>query len=260
MLDRIWRYLKGLLGFNLDKLEDPEILLSQAQQEMRDAQIKNRQRAVEAITQKNQLQALVDQTQKTVDNLQAKAELALKNGDRDIARQLLIEKQQYEVTLATTKESLQSAMATTEAVKAAMRKEEERIRAKTAEALALKAQWKQSQIEISLNKALEGISSAGSDEAFQRAQTKISAAHSESMARAELNKDTLQGRISALDDVQANSAADDELAQMESRLGLAAPAAAQTTTVTTAPDDIDKQLQQLEARVTGSGGTPPAGS
>jgi phage shock protein A len=240
----------------MDQLEDPEILLSQAQQEMREAQIKNRQRAVEAITQKNQLQALVDQTQKTVDNLGAKAEIALKNGDRDLARQLLIEKQQYETTLTTTKESLQAALDTTEAVKGAMRKEEERIRTKTAEALALKAQWKQSQIEISLNKALEGISSSGSDEAFHRAQTKIQAAHSESLARTELNKDSLAGKMDGLDDLQAHGAADDELAKMEARLGLGSPGASPVTT-TTSSDDIDKQLQQLEARVSG-GGTPPA--
>jgi len=259
MFDRILRYLKGLLGFKLDQLEDPEILLQQAQQEMRESQIKNRQRAVEAITQKNQLQALVDQTQKTVDNLQAKAEMALKNGDRDLARQLLIEKQQYETTLATTKESLEGALQTTEAVKTAMRREEERIRAKTAEALALKAQWKQSQIEISLNKALDGMTTGGSDEAFQRAQAKISTAHSESMARAELSRDTLTGKIAALDDVQAHSAADDELARMEARLGLAAPAT--SSPITTSTTDIDAQLQQLEARVSGGqGGTPPAGS
>ena len=259
MFDRIWRYLKGVFGFKLDQLEDPEILLQQAQQEMRESQIKNRQRAVEAITQKNQLQALVDQTQKTVDNLQAKAEMALKNGDRDLARQLLIEKQQYETTLVTTKESLEGALQTTEAVKTAMRREEERIRAKTAEALALKAQWKQSQIEISLNKALDGMTSGGSDEAFQRAQAKISTAHSESMARAELSRDTLTGKIAALDDVQAHSAADDELAKMEARLGLAAPAT--SSPITTSTTDIDAQLQQLEARVSGGqGGTPPSGS
>jgi len=259
MFDRIWRYLKGLLGFKLDQLEDPEVLLQQAQQEMRESQIKNRQRAVEAITQKNQLQALVDQTQKTVDNLQAKAEMALKNGDRDLARQLLIEKQQYEATLATTKESLDGAIQTTEAVKTAMRREEERIRAKTAEALALKAQWKQSQIEISLNKALDGMTTGGSDEAFQRAQAKISTAHSESMARAELSRDTLAGKISALDDVQAHSAADDELTRLEAKLGLAAPASA--SPITTSTGDIDAQLQQLEARVSGGqGSTPPSGT
>lgn len=257
MFARIWRYLKGLLGFKLDQLEDPEILLQQAQQEMRESQAKNRERAVQAITQKNNLQALVDQTQKTVDNLQAKAELALKNGDRDLARQLLVEKGQYETTLATTKQSLQNAIDTTEQIKVAIRREEERIRAKTAQALAMKAQWKQSQIEISINKALEGFTTDGTDAAFERAQAKISGARSESMARTELAKERLDTKIASLDDAAAMSNADSELAAMEQRLGLAPKTETTTTsTTTTSVDDIDKQLQALEAKVGGNpGGT-----
>ncbi len=262
MFDRIIRYLKGLLGFKLDQLEDPEVLLSQAQQEMREAQAKNRERAVQAITQKNNLQALVEQTQKTVDNLQAKAELALKNGDRDLARQLLVEKGQYETTLQTTKASLQTALDTTETIKVAMRREEERIRAKTAQALAMKAQWKQSQIEISMNKALEGMTADGSDHAFERAASKISTARSEGAARTELAKESLSGRLAGLDDVQANNAADVELAQMEQRMGLApAPQAATTTphaTTSVPASEVDRQLAELEARVGGgsSGASP----
>ncbi len=266
MLSRIMRYLKGLLGFKLDQLEDPEILLQQAQQEMREAQAKNRERAVQAITQKNNLQALVDQTQKMVNNLQAKAELALKNGDRDLARQLLIEKGQYDGTLESTKVSLQQALETTEAVKTAMRREEERIRAKTAQALSMKAQWKQAQIENSMNKALEGMSADGTDQAFERAAAKISNARSEGQARTELARESLSGKLAGLGDVEAANNADDELAQMEQRLGLAPKPAATTTSAgsSVAPrtpvagSDIDRQLQELEARVGGGNGTSPS--
>jgi len=256
MLSRILRYLKGLLGFKLDQLEDPEILLQQATQEMQEANAKNRERAVQAITQKNNLQALVDQTQKMVDNLQAKAELALKNGDRDLARQLLVEKGQYDATLASTKVSLQQALETTEAVKTAMRREEDRIRAKTAQALAMKAQWKQAQIETSINKALEGFTSDHSDAAFSRAQQKISNARSESAARTELNKESLQGRIMGLDDVQARNNADVELAALEQKMGLA-PASSSASVAPKTPvaaSEVDKQLQELEARIGGNSG------
>lgn len=266
MFGRILRYIKGLLGFKMDQLEDPEVLLQQAQTEMRENQAKNRERAVQAITQKNNLQAELDKTQKMVDNLQAKAELALKNGDRDLARQLLVEKGQYETTLTPIQQSLQSAVETTEAIKVAIRREEERIRAKTAQAMAMKTQWKQSQIEISLNKALEGMTSDGTDQAFERAANKISNARSESAARTELARESLNGKLAGLEDVQANNAADAELAQMEQKLGLAPkPQAATTTTSTTtttpaSTSEIDRQLQELEARVGGSGGTGTSGS
>lgn len=263
MLSRIMRYLKGLLGFKLDQLEDPEILLQQAQQEMREAQAKNRERAVQAITAKNNLQAEVDRTQKMVANLGAKAELALKNGDRDLARQLLVEKGQYDTALTSLNASLQQALETTEAVKVAMRREEDRIRTKTAQALSMKAQWKQAQIENSMNKALEGMSADGTDQAFERAAAKISNARSEGQARTELARESLSGKLAGLDDVQANAAADDELAQMEQRLGLAPkpqPSVAPTNVTPKAPvaaSDIDRQLQELEARVGGNNGASP---
>jgi phage shock protein A len=258
MFARLIRYLKGLFGVGLDKMEDPEILLAQAQQEMKENQAKNRERAVQAITQKNNLQAEVDKTQKMVNILQAKAELALKNGDRDLARQLLVEKGQYDSTLTTMSGSLQSAQETIETIKTAMRREEERIRAKTAQAMALKTQWKQSQIEISINKAMEGMTTDGTDQAFERAQNKISSARSESAARTELAKDSLNGKLAGLDDMQANSAADDELAKLEQKMGLA-PAPTTTTPKTpTTTSDIDKQLQELEARVGGGNGSSPS--
>ncbi|MDQ2801079.1 MAG: PspA/IM30 family protein [Armatimonadota bacterium] len=259
MFARIMRYLKGLFGMKLDQLEDPEVLLAQAQQEMKENQARNRERAVQAITQKNNLQALVEQQQKTVDNLQAKAEFALKNGDRELARQLLVEKGQYDTSLQSTRASLQTVLETTETIKVAMRREEERIRTKTAQALAMKAQWKQSQIEISMNKALEGMSADGTDQAFERAAAKISNARSEGSARTELAKESLSGKLAGLDDIQANTAADAELARLEEKMGLSsAPAATASATPRTpaAASDIDRQLQELEAKVGGSA-TPP---
>ena len=263
MFSRIMRYLKGLLGFNLDKLEDPEILLQQAQQEMREAQAKNRERAVQAITQKNNLQALVDQTQKMVNNLQAKAELALKNGDRDLARQLLIEKGQYDGTLESTKVSLQQALETTEAVKTAMRREEDRIRAKTAQALSMKAQWKQAQIENSMNKALEGMSADGTDQAFERAAAKISNARSEGSGAdgtGAREPERQAGRPGRRPGQRRN--ADDELAQMEQRLGLAPKPAASTSAWCRAANargrlrTLTGSFKRLEARVGGNGTSP----
>lgn len=256
MFGRIIRYLKGLFGMKLDDLEDPEVLLEQAKQEMQVSQQRNRERAIQAITQKNELQKQVDDLNKTIDNLQSSAEKALKQGDRDLARQLLVEKQQYDGTLVSSKAALQSAMDATESVKVAIRHEEERIRAKTAEALALKAQWKQSQIEISLNKALDGMSAGGTDEAFQRAQAKIAHSRSESMARTELAKENLGTRLAGLQDVSAQNAADDELSKLEQKMGLA-PANVAPAINSAQPSDLDKQLQELEAKVGGTNNPSP---
>ena len=264
MFKRLWSYLKALFGSGMDKLEDPEILLSQAQREMTEMHARNRERAVQAITQKNNLQQMVDDQQKMVNNLQAKAELALKRGDRDLALQLLKEKQQYETSLATTKTTLEQAIATSESVKKAIKTEEERIRQKTAEALALKAQWKNSQIQIAMNKALEGMGIDDTSQTFDRAQAKIRNANSESSARAELAKQKVESRIVDLDAGVADAAAEQELSSLEAKLGLGSatptPTLQNTPTVSGADSDIERQLAELESKVGGSGGNTTGGS
>ena len=256
MLRRFWNLIKSLFGEGLNKLEDPELLLSQAQTEMRELHAKNRERAVQAITQKNNLQQMVDDTQKRVDMLQQKAELALKRGDRDLALQLLKEKQQFDVTLTATRDSLNQAIETSEAVKTAIKREEERIRAKTAEALALKAQWKNSQIQIAMNKALESMQGIDDTEhAFGRAQAKIKNANSEMMARSELAKQKVESRMSELDVAEGDIAAENELSALESKLGLGSTPAPQTAVKAAAggESDIERQLAELEAKVGGGG-------
>lgn len=264
MLKRFWQYIKALLSGKLDQIEDPEVLLSQAQREMTEMHARNRERAVQAITQKNNLQQMVDDTQKRVDNLQTKAELALKRGDRDLAKQLLTEKQQYLTTLEMTRTSLTQAQETVDAVKTAIKREEERIRQKTAEALAMKAQWKSSQIQIEMNKALENMGGIeDTTQVFDRAQSKIRNANSEQLARAEMAQQRVQNRVAELDTAVGEEAAETELAQLEAKLGLGATtntATAPATTVAPAASDIDRQLAELEARVGGSGGAAGNGT
>lgn len=177
MLAGYWNYctgyVKGFLSYrrgvgdvapSSSPLDDPEVLLQQAQWEMKENQA--RTRAVQAITQKNHLQALADQHKKTVANLEDKIEFAQFKGDDKLVEQLQVERDRAAATLATTNASLQIAVDTTEAVKVAMRREEERIHAKTAQALALQALWKQCQIEALINKATaqdpdEGLTQIG---------------------------------------------------------------------------------------------------
>ena len=147
-----------------------EVLLQKAQAQMREAQAKNRERAVQAITQKNNLQALADQTEKMVTRLTERSEAA---EDAEAVKNLLMERDKYQQTLIGMQASLASAIETTEAVKIAMRREEERVRAMTAEALALKAQEKQAQIETAIAKSKMALTTNLATDLFVQVREKI---------------------------------------------------------------------------------------
>jgi phage shock protein A len=256
MFKRIWRYLKALITGKLDKWEDPELIINEAVREMKENQIKNRERAVQAITQKNNLQNLVAQEEKAVRQLEAKAALALQQGNRELARTLLREKQIKEQTLDQLRASLKQAEETSEAVKLAIKREEERIRVKTAEALALKANMKQAQIQIEINKALDGMQMDDTTQSWDRAEERIKTMQSEAAARAEVAKTGINSRLMELEESSMDAEAEKELQEMEARLGIGGTAATSTsqrqTTGQTAgatEDDIDKQLRELEQRL-----------
>ena len=250
---RFFRYLKALIMGKLDQWEDPEIIINESLREMKENQIKNRERAVQAITQKNNLQNLVDQEEKLTRNLEAKATMAVQQGNRELARQLLREKGMHDSTLTQLRASLAQAEGTSEAVKTAIRREEERFRVKTAEALALKANMKQAQIQIEINKAIDGMQLDETAQSWDRAEERIRTMQSEASARAEVAKTSVNSRLDALDDQQIDVEADKALQELEAKLGLgAAPITTSTTTtaVTTAQEsDIDKQLRELEQKL-----------
>ena len=142
-----------------------------------------------------------------------------------------------------------------EQVKVAMSREEDAIRTRAAQAMAMKTQYKQAQIEQSINQALDKMESVGGqDEAFQRAQAKIDKLGAESSARSELAKGRISSQLAELDDAQAHSAAESELSRMEERLGMA-PSRSPVAPMTSS-SSAEQELAQLEQQIS-SGGTPP---
>lgn len=261
-IGRLWRYLVAWFTGKVESLEDPDVLLDQARREMQEALAKNRERAIQAITQKNLLQAEVEKLEKVTRDLNAKAELALKQGNRELAMQLVREKKAQEGALVSMKESLQTAAQTVESVKTAIRRQEEETRVKTAQALAMKARWKQAQVQTAINKALEGLSVENMESSWETASQKIQRAEAETKARSEMASNSLTGRLAELQDSQVDVEAEEELKKMEERLGLRtaeaeavveqtvsvggdAPAAAPNI----AESDVLKELDELEQKI-----------
>jgi len=251
MLRRIFRYLRALIMGKLDELENPQVIIDEAIREMKETQVKNRERAVQAITQKNNLQALVAQEERETRNLEAKAGLALQQGNRELARSLLRQKALHDRTLEQMRVSLKQAEETSQAVKIAIQRDEDRVRQKTAEALALKTQMKQAEIQITINKALDGMQMDDVAQSWDRAEERIRSMQSEAAARAEVASTSMANRVAALEDQQADAESDRMLAELEVKLGMApAAATAQPTTAQAADDeDVDRQLRELEQKL-----------
>ncbi len=259
MLKRLFRYIRALFSSLLGQVENPEVILEHAREELQENLLRNKERAVQAITERNRLRGEAEKLERACIDLERRAEMALRKGDRELAKQFLLEKASYTRSLEAVKQAVAQAEEVVEQVKIAIKRDEERVRQKTAEILAQKARWKSAQIQTSINKALEGMSVDDVSRDLERVEDKISRAEAEAQARAEMARESVVGRMAQLDDYAANQAAEEELAKLELRLGIAQPTPGQAETpqsTTVSTSEIDQELQELEAKVKGSSENP----
>jgi len=267
----MWRYLKSLLHGKLDQWEDPEMIINEAVREMKDSQIKNREMAVQAITQRNNLQKEVDNQERMVAELEKKAMMSLTGGNRELAKQFLKEKAAYEQTLVAMKENLVRANESVDKVKIAIRTEEERFRQRTSEALALKANLKQAQIQNKLNKAMDSFQFGDTENNWTAAKERIASLQSEADARSEIAGTSIESKMREMELAQMDTAVDQQLAELELKMnnnpalryqtssttqmqtvgtGGGAPASNGTSAPASVPEsDLDRQLKELEDRL-----------
>ena len=257
VVTRFFRYLRGLINGNLDKWENPEIIINEAVREMKENQIKNRELAVQAITQKNNLQQAVDSEERLVAEYERKATLAIQGGNRELAKQFLKEKAIHESTLESMRSNLANAIEASEKVKIAIKNEEDRIRVRTSEALALKANMKQAQIQISINKALDQFQFSDTENQWTSAKERITSMQSEANARGEIASTSMDAKLREMEFSQMDAQAEDELTKLEAKMSMGGSPATRYTNTTV------QQMQTVGgngASVGGSNGTSGSGT
>lgn len=133
---------------------DVSVYLDRAKQQMAEMHARHRARAVQAITQKNNLLNQVEDLKRTLVRLDEKIAMA---GSEELAEKFRREKREYEQSLVTAEEILAQAEETAEQIKVAIQREEELIRQQTADVLALKAKWGQADIQLEMERELRRI-------------------------------------------------------------------------------------------------------
>ena len=127
-MNRFINWIKGLFNRTMDKLEDPDMMLEQAKRDMQVALQGNQEKAVQAITQKNMLENMLNEQKRKSQALENQATMALKQDKRDIATQLMREKMNVDANVATIQQSYDQAVQTVEAIKLGIKRQQEEVR------------------------------------------------------------------------------------------------------------------------------------
>jgi len=215
LLDRIGRMIRAGLGDVIDSAEDPEKVLQQAVDTMQANLIQLRQAVAQAIATQKRTERQHAQAQANAQEWYNRAELALQQGNEDLARQALT----HRSTLLQSAHAMNNQLQQQAEVVTSLKDNMRTLEAKLAEAKTKKDMFIARARSAEASQRLQTMigQTNSSTAAFQQLEDKVLDLEAKADALAELNAgDPLEQRFAALE--TGVGSVDDELATLKAKV------------------------------------------
>jgi phage shock protein A len=250
--DRLSRLIRANANAAVGAMEDPSKILDQSVADMQSDLIKLRQAVATAIASQKRIQNQAEQADSQAKTWYERAELALKKGEEDLAREVLGRRKTCQDTATALNTQLQSQAGQVEQLKKSLISLESRIAEAKTKKDMLKARAQAAQAQEQLQSAVGNLGTNSSMAAFERMEEKVQTLEARSQAAAELAGADLESQFAALEGAPE---VDDELAALKNRLAggtpvslpLATPAAPQLEQVQVS--ELDPELEELKRSI-----------
>lgn len=213
--DRLSRLLRANLNDLVSKAEDPAKILDQSVADMQSDLVKLRQAVATAIASQKRIQNQAEQAESQSRTWYERAELALKKGEEDLAREALSRRKTYQETATALNNQLSSQVGQVDTLKRSLTALEGKIAEAKTKKDMLKARAQAAQAQEQLQSAVGNLGTNSSMAAFEQMEEKVQALEARSQAAAELAGADLESQFAAL---EGGSDVDDELASLRNRL------------------------------------------
>ena len=212
--DRLSRLIRANANAAIASVEDPGKILDQSVADMQADLVKLRQAVATAIASQKRIQNQAEQAQTQARTWYERAELALKKGEEDLAREALSRRKTYQDTATALEGQLQSQAGQVESLKKSLVALEAKIAEAKTKKDMLKARAQAAQAQEQLQSAVGNLGTNSAMAAFERMEEKVQSLEARSQAAAELAGADLESQFAALE----SSNVDDELAALKNRL------------------------------------------
>ena len=226
VLDRVSTLIRANINDLISRAEDPEKVIRQLILDMNNQLIQVKTQVAASIADERLLQKRYEDNQKKADEWQRKAELAVANGQDELAKEALLRRRSFQETADGFKEQWSQQSTQVEQLKDALTQLEAKITEAQTKKDLLIARSRRAKAETSIRQTLANADSSSALSEFERMEEKVDEQEARAKAYAELDEDTL----------------DERFKQMEEE------------------DEIDKELQALKARVGGGSSSSGAGA
>jgi len=212
LLDRVSTLVRANLNDLLDRAEDPEKVIKQLLIDMNNQLIQVKTQVAAAIADEKRLQARYQEAQRTADDWQRKAELAIDKGEDDLAKQALQRRNTYAQTSTGLQEQWQAQSASVQTLKDGLRQLQSKIEEAEAKKELLIARSRSAKAQEQMHRTLGGIQSVGGLSQFERMERRVEEQEARAQAYTDLSTDSLDQKFAAL---ETESEVDRQLREMK---------------------------------------------
>jgi len=251
LIDRILRVIRANFNNLIGQAEDPEKVLEQAVEEMQQDLIQLRQAVAQAIATQKRTERQAAQAETTAQEWYNRAQLALSNGDDNLAREALTRRKSYQETAKAMRTQLTQQSTVVSKLKENMRALESKIsEAKTKKDLYI-ARARSAQASHKINEMLGNMGTGTALSAFERMEEKVMQLEAQSEAIAELGSSALEKRFASL---EGGNEVNSELAAMKANLMTGTESAKLPSAQTSSAQnpEIEADLKKLRSEIEGS--------
>ena len=249
--DRLGRLVRANANAAVSSMEDPVKILDQSVADMQADLVKLRQAVATAIASQKRLRNQADQAEAQSKTWYERAELALKKGEEDLAREALSRRKTFQETATSLVAQVQGQDAQVETLKKSLVALEGKIAEARTKKDMLKARAQAAKAQQQLQSAVGSIGSNTAMAAFERMEDKVEAMEAQSQAAAELAGADLESQFMAL---EGGDDVDDELANLRQKLAggpeaVALPAGDAPAVQEVKVSEVDADLEELKKTI-----------
>ena len=199
LLDRLSRLLRANLNAFISDAEDPIKILDQSVADMQEDLVRLRQAVATAIASQKRLENQAAQSKEQVKNWFSRAELALKKGEEDLAREALSRKKTFQETFETLSSQFQLQNVQVEKLKKSLLLLERKIAEARTKKDMLKARAQAAKAQQQIQSAVGDLGSKSAMAAFERMEDKVESLEASGQAALELAGEDLETKFAELE-------------------------------------------------------------
>ena len=197
--DRLGRLVRANANAALSAAEDPVKILDQSVADMQADLVKLRQAVATAIASQKRIQNQADQADAQAKTWYERAELALKKGEEDLAREALGRRKTCQDTATALQGQLQSQCGQVDQLKKSLVQLESKIAEAKTKKDMLKARAQAAKAQEQLQSAVGSLGTNSAMAAFEKMEEKVQALEARSQAATELAGADLESQFAALE-------------------------------------------------------------